>query len=813
MNKTSLTTILHSMVIPIFMTIALNGYSKSDPVIAYMVYLQECGEFFDGVATVGGSCDPYIFINRKGEKVGDAPGMMIHSDSKCRIFTNGNIYILTDKNNKRILKGEKEIKYISDGIYYISGGSFKGGDLIDHKGKVIKKYDKEPVFYSYKGSPEVIVLYDTEVKENGKKVEGSLQDVFSNGEYLFTGEYVSIDNLSPICPFIFYTTYDSESKRYSQKNAYIKATKECIKLSKSHISYIPGTNFFVNHDLIMDYMTNTPEDFVFINRRGQTIPFDSIATNSVGNKIIYDKDANGYRIIDTQGKILSKELIQSVDPYFWQSGILAAKVNDKWGYFNRFGGTYLTFEYDYAGPRIGDVCAVIKDSKPQILYFYDKDTFKSISIPNIKEESSWLHSYYVDIIDGYKTLFWERDDYQYGFYNLDKNKGIGDLGEIPQFEDGMACTFYKNSQDQLVGCLLSLDGEIKARSKGTSYFKYVGENLYSIDDFDNESNSYITYIYSKNGDLVYDSKSSGVMLEGKFHNGVVPIFVQGGVKKATKIEGYFLSYDHGYMYNTFSNTLEDILMNYGNMGQDDLVSEFNNRIKERIELLDYYQILGNKELERGNYNKAITYFNKALELHSIHNQSQFGKGIAYMSLGEFKYALQSLQYIDGISGADYAKALCYYNLGSYNKANTYISRVEPSDPIYKQSLELKQLITKALETERIEKSERRWNNAIAILGAISSGLQLFSQTMNAIQSPQQSYTPAPSYNYNSGNTSTRKTCSSCHGTGFNSAKERAAFYSYSEETYSNSPCEVCGDRDSHYHKPCPVCMGKGYTNY
>lgn len=560
-------------------------------------------------------------------------------------------------------------------------------------------------------------------------------------------------------------------------------------------------------------MTNTPADFVFINRHGQTIPFDSIATNSIGNKIIYDKDANGYRIIDTQGKILSEELIQSVDPYFWQSGILAAKVNDKWGYFNRFGGTYLTFEYDHAGPRIGDVCAVIKDNKPQILYFYDKDTFKSISIPNIKEESSWLHSYYVDIIDGYKILFWKRDDYKYGFYNIDKNKGIGDLGEIPQFEDGIACTYYRNSKGDYVGCLLSLDGDIKARSKETAYFKYVGENLYSIDDFDKESNSYITHIYSKNGELLYNSKSSGVKLQGKFHNGVAPIFIEGGVKKATHIDGYFLSYDNGYMYNTFSNKLEDVLMNYGNMGQDDLVSEFNNRIKERIELLDYYQILGNKALEKGNYNVAINYFDKALSLNSIHTQSNYGKAIAYISLGDYSNAMQSLQFVDGIDGADYATALCYYNLGSYTKAQKFNSRVKFSDPTYKQSLELKQLITEALEAERIEKRERRWNNAIAILGAISNGLQLFSQTMNTIQSSQKSYTPAPAYNYNSGNTSTRKTCKSCHGTGFNSAKERAAFYNYSEEIYSNSPCEVCGDRDSHYHKPCPVCMGKGYTNY
>lgn len=804
MKTASVTMIFQSMVFALFMIIAPDSKAQSDPVIAFMG--DACSEFFDGIATIKEDYGSYFFINRKGEKLGVAPGKMIHSDSKCRIFDDLGTYMLTDKNNKIILKKERELSYVSAGMYFLSNDiGKKGGKLIDHNGKTIKEYDSNPTFHTDKSSSEVIVSYDVDVKENGQKRRGSVQDVFSNGEYLFTGRYISSDCLSPNYPFIFYSTYDSKSKRYSQKNVYVKANKKCIKLSKSHTTYIPGTNFFVNHDMVIDYIkVPSPDNFIFINRLGDSIPFDSVATNSSGNKIVYDKDANGYHLIDKQGNILSKELIQSIDPYLWYSGILAAKVNNKWGYFDQSGGTFLPFEYEYAGPIIGDVCAVIKDTVPQILYFYDKNTYKSVIIPNIEKGNTWLHNYYIDIIDGCKIIFWKEDVVRYGFYNIDKAKGVGGLGEIPKFDDGIACTYYKDTRDNSVPCLLSLDGDIKARTQN-DFFKRLGENLYWVDIFDKDLGEYVTYIYSKSGELLYNSKSSGVKLMGKFHNGVAPVFVSGGLGENSSC--------YGYVYNTFSNRLEDVLMNYGSMGQDELVSKYNDQIKERIELLDYYQILGNKALEKGNYNAAISYFDKALSLNSIHNQSSFGKGIAYISLGEYKNALQSLQFVHAIDGADYATALCYYNLGSYTKAKNYISRVGASDPSYQQSLELKQLITEALERERIEKRERRWNKAIAILGAISNGLQLFSQSIATMQSPPQSHTLTPSYNYKSGNSATRNTCSSCHGTGLSSAKERAAFYSYSEETYSNSPCEVCGDRDSHYHKPCPSCMGKGYKNF
>ena len=88
-------------------------------------------------------------------------------------------------------------------------------------------------------------------------------------------------------------------------------------------------------------------------------------------------------------------------------------------------------------------------------------------------------------------------------------------------------------------------------------------------------------------------------------------------------------------------------------------------------------------------------------------------------------------------------------------------------------------------------------------------LSIQNMRNNNVTQPSQSFQT----NFHNLQTGKQKTCSSCHGTGLNSAKERAAFYSYIEETYSNSSCEICGGTDSHYHKPCPVCQGRGYTNY
>lgn len=56
----------------------------------------------------------------------------------------------------------------------------------------------------------------------------------------------------------------------------------------------------------------------------------------------------------------------------------------------------------------------------------------------------------------------------------------------------------------------------------------------------------------------------------------------------------------------------------------------------------------------------------------------------------------------------------------------------------------------------------------------------------------------------------KQECSSCRGTGYNLSKERPPFYSYNDDPKAGS-CNICGDKSIHYHKSCPLCMGKGYV--
>jgi hypothetical protein len=53
-------------------------------------------------------------------------------------------------------------------------------------------------------------------------------------------------------------------------------------------------------------------------------------------------------------------------------------------------------------------------------------------------------------------------------------------------------------------------------------------------------------------------------------------------------------------------------------------------------------------------------------------------------------------------------------------------------------------------------------------------------------------------------------CSFCHGTGYNPGKEYPPDFG-SGRALSSTPCKICNDPYSHYHKNCPSCNGKGYN--
>lgn len=74
------------------------------------------------------------------------------------------------------------------------------------------------------------------------------------------------------------------------------------------------------------------------------------------------------------------------------------------------------------------------------------------------------------------------------------------------------------------------------------------------------------------------------------------------------------------------------------------------------------------------------------------------------------------------------------------------------------------------------------------------------------------YAPNNNYNqYNNQNqqTTTKRTCGLCNGTGFNPGKEYPPSFG-TGRALSSTPCKICNDPYSHWHKKCPGCNGKGY---
>lgn len=107
------------------------------------------------------------------------------------------------------------------------------------------------------------------------------------------------------------------------------------------------------------------------------------------------------------------------------------------------------------------------------------------------------------------------------------------------------------------------------------------------------------------------------------------------------------------------------------------------------------------------------------------------------------------------------------------------------------------------------------DNSAERLQRFTDALNQTANALNALSNPGNSYVPSPSPGVTAptpGSTlhKVSEKCSFCHGTGKNPGKEYPPSFGL-EKTYDKPPCEICGDRDNHYHKKCPSCNGKGYV--
>ena len=100
---------------------------------------------------------------------------------------------------------------------------------------------------------------------------------------------------------------------------------------------------------------------------------------------------------------------------------------------------------------------------------------------------------------------------------------------------------------------------------------------------------------------------------------------------------------------------------------------------------------GYRNLNKGNYQKALDYFNKAIKDYGLDGPTFYNRGNAYMGLEKYEEAikdfLRSIE-LDSETGNQYAynnTAISYENLGDYKNAIKYISlaiKAYPEDGLY-----------------------------------------------------------------------------------------------------------------------------------
>ena len=88
---------------------------------------------------------------------------------------------------------------------------------------------------------------------------------------------------------------------------------------------------------------------------------------------------------------------------------------------------------------------------------------------------------------------------------------------------------------------------------------------------------------------------------------------------------------------------------------------------------------GYRSLNKGNYQKALDYLNKAIKNYALDGPTYYNRGNAYMGLEKYQEAikdyLRSIE-LDSDTGNQYAYnniAVSYVNLGDYKNAIKYIN--------------------------------------------------------------------------------------------------------------------------------------------
>lgn len=93
-------------------------------------------------------------------------------------------------------------------------------------------------------------------------------------------------------------------------------------------------------------------------------------------------------------------------------------------------------------------------------------------------------------------------------------------------------------------------------------------------------------------------------------------------EKSFKVEG-IIDYDE---YTKHTNRIR--------LGFISLVDEIFSTTGENHLMATYFMKLGEDQIDKSNYEKAIEYFEKVIELYPSHVQALFDRGLSYLNLGK-----------------------------------------------------------------------------------------------------------------------------------------------------------------------------------
>lgn len=106
--------------------------------------------------------------------------------------------------------------------------------------------------------------------------------------------------------------------------------------------------------------------------------------------------------------------------------------------------------------------------------------------------------------------------------------------------------------------------------------------------------------------------------------------------------------------------------------------------KVRNERADTFKRIANKAFKEENFEKAVTYYSKAIEQRKDSAMIWNNRALSYMKLGLFEKALHDCDWALKVNDSN-VKALlngakCYKRLRQYKQAEEFIERAKESNP-------------------------------------------------------------------------------------------------------------------------------------